>query len=130
MNESKEREIRNLVIQIYASYAVILTILLSIFLLNNEKSYLQTGEYIVNKRISYYVSYYGRFLALILVIVFLYVNIDDKDITKSKGNDTSNANLQIIASIFSLIAALIVFYVIATSNEDIENVTDVENPII
>lgn len=120
---------KNLDIQIYASYFFILTTLISIFLLYNEKQYVINKKYIINKRKSYYLSYFGRLLALVLVIIFLYVNIDNKNKAKGNSDNLKNLNLQIYASILNVISAIIVFYVIASSS-DVLTIADVENPIV
>lgn len=130
MNNTYNRQIRNLTIQIYSSYLFILTILLSIGLLYNERNYLKNGDYFINKRISYYISYYTRIFSIGLVLVFLIINIDNKEIVKENGLNTKNSNLQIFASLLNVIASIIVFYVIFNSGSSIENITDVENPII
>lgn len=130
MNNTYNRQVRNLTIQIYSSYLFILTILLSIGLLYNERNYLKNGDYFINKQISYYISYYTRIFSIGLVLVFLIINIDNKEIVKENGLNTKNSNLQIFASLLNVIASIIVFYVIFNSGSSIENITDVENPII
>lgn len=67
----------------------------------------------------------NRIISFLVAVGFLYINIRDNSI---KGKDRSNgANLQIIASMFTLVSSLIVLYIaFSNSSEIISN----ENPDI
>jgi len=67
----------------------------------------------------------NRVISFLVAIGFLFINVRDRSI---KGKDRDNgANLQIIASMFTLISSFIVLYVaFSNSSEIISN----ENPDI
>lgn len=111
--------------QIYLSIFSIITILISISLLYNDnllrgkkKNIIYTEEEALK------ISRFNRLSILIILFLFLVINsklykyADDKELAK----------MQISASIFSVLAALIALYVVYA--DGYEPVTDVENPII
>ena len=70
----------------------------------------------------------NRIIAIIISLGFLLINTEDKKVKLNYGVcNEKNANLQIWASIFTLIASAIVLYV-AFSSEG--GITDIENPEI
>lgn len=128
MNNTVENQIRNLNIQTLVTLTFIVTSILSIILLLNEKDYLQSGFYRINKRKAHNISLFARSLDLVLILILLYINYDNRKFSNN-AEELNSHNLQVTASIFSLISAIIVVYVIA-SNDEINNITDVENPLV
>ena len=66
---------------------------------------------------------------MVTAIIFLYINYRLYKISKKEGEDLLVYNLQIIASILSVIAAIIVFYVVSIEPSG-DEISDIENPVI
>ncbi len=126
MSDEKERLLN---IQIIASIVFIVTTITSIILIYNEKLDLENKETLFSKKATQKISLCNRILIFILVFIFLYANYENKKIAETEHNDTKYLNLDIIASLFSLVSAGIAIYIVL-NNPDINSVSDVENPII
>lgn len=127
--KTKNNETIYLDIQIFTSLIVITTVITSILLTYNEKLNQQKKKTIFDKKQSQNISFINRFTILLTSIIFLYINYKLFQISKEEGEDLKVYYLQIIASILSVIASIIVFYVVIKETE-INSVSDVENPII
>lgn len=123
MNE----ELKNLDIQMIATVLFIVSLCISLFLTYNSKTELVQKKPIIPQEKSYQLSVFNRIFVLILSLVFLYVNISDRNSKTKKGNDPTYFNLQVTASELSCLAALIVLYVVIKSGE-YAIITSVENP--
>ena len=82
-----------------------------------------------NKKQTQKLSTFNRTLILIIVIVFLVINYILYKISKEEGEDLKPYNLQLIASILTVIASGIALYVVLQEREG-EQIVDVENPVI
>ena len=125
----KDEEIKELNTQIITSLIVIITIIISILLTINQKKEMQNKKTFFTKKEQHNISYINRLIIVITSIIFLYINYKILKISKKEGEDLKIYYLQIIASILTTIAALIVLYVVSiepTGND----IADVENPII
>lgn len=124
MNE----EVKILKGQLIAQAIIILTGIIAIIstyeaLLKEEHKPLPFDERTIDT-----LSLVNRVLILLLLLYFLYTSYENVVIAKEKGKDQHPFNLQLIASILSLIAGGIVLYVsIIQQNNANTNVT-VENP--
>lgn len=123
MNE----KIKSLDIQMIATIGYILSLLISLFLTYNSKTELLTKKPIISSKNSHYVSILNRIIVLFLSLVFLYINFEDKNRAQKKGEDVTFLNLQITASDLSVLAAIIVLYVVVESGQ-YSIITSVENP--
>ena len=128
-NKDSNEEIKLLDIQIIVSVITIITIIISITLIYNQKLDLQNKDTLFSKSKTQKISLINRITLVITASIFLYVNYKLKKISESEGEDTKPYNLQIISSYLTVIASIIVLYVVA-STYNIENVSDVENPVI
>lgn len=129
MNQNKKDEINLLNTQIFISLIVIITVIISITLTYNEKLKLQKKKTLFKKTTTQNISYINRLAILITSIIFLYINYRLYQISKKEGEDLKSYYLQIIASILTVIASVIAFYVVSRET-NIQTVSDVENPII
>ena len=75
------------------------------------------------------ISEFNRDILLVIALAFLFVNIWLYNISKEEGEDLESYKLQIVASILTVIAALIALYVVRNP-ADRGQIVDVENPII
>ena len=128
-NKDSNEEIKLLDIQIIVSVITIITIIISIILIYNQKLDLQNKDTLFSKSKTQKISLINRITLVVTASIFLYVNYKLKEISESEGEDTKPYNLQIISSYLTVIASIIVLYVV-TSTYNIENVSDVENPVI
>ena len=128
MKNNKE-EIKLLNIQLITSLIVIVTVTISLILTYNQKLNLKNKKTIFNKKQTHNISYINRLTILITSIVFLLINYKLYQISKKEGEDLLVYNLQIIASILTTIASIIVFYVVSIEPTG-DNISDIENPVI
>ena len=124
-----KEEINILNIQLLTSLIVIITVTISLLLTYNQKLNLQNKKTIFNKKQTHNISYTNRLIILITAITFLYINYKLYEISKKEGEDLKVYYLQIIASILTTIAALIVFYVVSIEPAG-DEISDIENPVI
>ena len=69
----------------------------------------------------------NRVISLLVALGFVFINVYDKSVKEKYNLDKGNADLQIIASIVTLVSSFIVLYVAFSSNSSIINN---ENPEI
>lgn len=127
--ENTNEEIKLLDIQIIVSIITIITVIISIVLTYNEKLDLQNKDTLFSYSKTHKISLINRITLVVTASIFLFINYKLRSISESEGEDTKPYNLQIISSYLSVIASIIVLYVVA-STYNIEEVSDVENPII
>lgn len=124
-NKDKEIEILNL--QNVATLIYIVSLIISIYITNNDKERLLNNK-VISKNIGT-LAIFNRTLVVILTIIFLYISIQNKKIASSKRKKLNLFNLQISASSLSLISTLIVLYVvIKSSGENYTVISGVSNP--
>ena len=88
----------------------------------NKKGFLTTEE-------SQIIITLNKIFILLLLLLFLYLDFRSKKLAKNTNQDVSSLNLQIIASIISLVPALIGLYVVITDFSSTNFQTaEIENP--
>ena len=102
---------RNIELQILLSIFFILTTIISIILLYNEDLYIKYKKFILDPKNAYIIASINRIVILIILLLFLYANYVDKNIDILENKDLKADNLQIIASILTIISGIIVLYV-------------------
>lgn len=126
---NKKKEITAVDIQIIASIASIIGIIISIILLYNQKLDLNGKKTLFLPKQTQKISEFNRGILLVIAIVFLIVNYQLYYISQQEGEDLKSYELQIFASYLSVGAALIALYVVRNPFNRGE-IADVENPII
>ena len=64
-------------------------------------------------------------------MVFIYCNYVSKKIAESKNDDTESIELQILAGLISLVASIIVLYVVYKNRNDSNfDIAETENPTL
>lgn len=114
-------------IQIIATILFIGSLCVSLLLTYNDKYKNIYGNGLLDNQTIYIISVLNRIIVVILSLVFLYINYINKEIAKNKGSNTKAFDLQIMASELSILAALIVTYVVINSGE-YSIITSIENP--
>ena len=127
--KNKQEEINLLNIQLITSLTVIITVTISLILTYNQKLDLQNKKTLFTKKQTHNISYINRLTILITAIIFLYINYKLYKISKKEGEDLKVYYLQIIASILTTIAAIIVLYVVSIEPTG-DEISDIENPVI
>lgn len=102
---------KNIELQILLSIFFIFTTIISIILLYNEDLYIKYKQFILDPKNAYIIASINRIVILIILLLFLYANYVDKNIDILENKDLKADNLQIIASILSIISGIIVLYV-------------------
>ena len=127
--DNEKKEVDAIYIQIIVSTISILAIMISISLLYNRKQEIKGEKTLFNAKQTQKISEFNRDVLLIIAVIFLLVNYQLYSISKEEGEPLNAYRLQIIASYFSIIAALIALYVVRNP-ENRGQISDVENPII
>lgn len=102
---------KNIELQILLSIFFIFTTIISIILLYNEDLYIKYKQFILDPKNAYIIASINRIVILIILLLFLYANYVDKNIDILENKDLKADNLQIIASILTIISGIIVLYV-------------------
>ena len=127
--KNKEEEINLLNIQLITSLTLIVAISVSLLLTYNQKLDLENKKTLFNKKQTHNISYTNRLIILITAIIFLIINYKLYQISKKEGEDLKVYYLQILASILTTIASLIVLYVVSIEPTG-DEISDIENPVI
>ena len=123
-----KEEIRNVNIQFYTLFFSLLSIIISIILTYNDKLSTKGKTSFLGKKSNYNLTLFNRILILTIAIAFLYVNYKSYMNAKTKEKKLKSYELQILASLFTLIAASISLYVVSVLTK--ETLVDLENPVI
>lgn len=125
MNDTKNEEINLLNIQNIVTAIYIVSLIISIYITSVDKRNLENNTNFNTDDL----SKFNRILVVILTLIFLYISIENRNIAKRKNKDISLYNLQVSASILSLISTLIVTYVIFKScGDNYSVISGIENP--
>ena len=125
MNTTK-RQIELLSLQNLATLAFIGSLIISVYLTEDEKKdLLYNTNHHQSKKIQN-LNTFNRILVVVLALIYLYVSLENEKIAKIKNLDLKNYKLQDYASILSLIGAGIALFSISTNTQN--GVSSVENP--
>ena len=113
--------------QICLSIIFIFTILVSISLSYNSMMECEGRDKIYSDSDALDVLRVNRVISLLVALGFVFINVYDKSVKEKYNLDKGNPDLQIIASIVTLVSSFIVLYVAFSSNSSIINN---ENPEI
>lgn len=105
--------------QIFLSVIFIFTLFISITLSYNSMMELEKKNKIYKDEDALKILRINRVIALSVAIGFLLINVQDKKIKEKYGKQNKNSNLQISASLITIISSLIVLYVAFTSNNTV-----------
>lgn len=124
----KEKEVDIINVQLATLFISLFSLILSIIITYNQKLNLEDKDEILDTDDLFKITLFNRVLIVIVSLIFLYVNYKLYEISKDEGEDLKSYNLQIVASILTVIAGLIALYVVSLSKGN--DTVDVENPII
>lgn len=127
--DTQKKEANLLDIQLIATIIYIGSLTISILLTYNDKQNVLNLKKILNDKQNRNLSIFNRFLVVILTLTFLYINYQNREIAKSKNRNLDAINLQITASELTLLATIIVLYVvIKTQGEQYSIISGIANP--
>lgn len=122
-----EKELKAINEQIVATILFLGTIIVSLSLSIDRRQKILNKKAIYSNEKAQNIAIINRIIVVFIVLIYLQIDKENLDITKEKQNQTNLANLQIIAEIITLIAALIALYI--TCNSKTEDIS-IENPEI
>lgn len=122
-----EKELKAINEQIVATILFLGTIIVSLSLSIDRRQKILNKKAIYSNEKARNIAIINRIIVVFIVLIYLQIDKENLDITKEKQNQTNLANLQIIAEIITLIAALIALYI--TYNSKTEDIS-IENPEI
>lgn len=122
-----EKELKAVNEQIVATILFLGTIIVSLSLSIDRRQKILNKKAIYSNEKAQNIAIINRIIVVFIVLIYLQIDKENLDITKEKQNQTNLANLQIIAEIITLIAALIALYI--TYNSKTEDIS-IENPEI
>lgn len=124
-----ERKINILDGQMKASTLYIIFLIISISLTYNEKLELLNQKTLYTRKQAANIGVLNRTLALGLVLYYLWANRELIKIADANNSDSSGLRTQMIASELSVLAAIIVLYVVAKDyNSSTYGVSQITNP--
>ena len=116
-------------IQIIATILFIGSLLISILITYNDKQITLNKDPILSSKQAANLSIFNRTFVVILTLIFLYINYQSRENARKDNEEMWPFNLQICASELSLLATIIVLYVvIETAGEQYTIVPGISNP--
>lgn len=104
-------EDRLLKYQICLSIILIFTIIISIILSFNAMMECEKKDKIYSDKEAETILKINRIIALFVAVGFMLINVYDKYVKEKNNLENKNADIQIVASAFTLASSLIVLYV-------------------
>lgn len=127
--KEKNNEIKILEIQIIATIIYIGSLIISAALTYNDEKIAKKEKTIFTNKQAANLSIFNRTLVVILTFVFLYATYQSRENAKKNNQKLWPFNLQMYASELSLLATIIVLYVvIETAGEQYSIVPGINNP--
>ncbi len=112
-------EDRLLKIQICLSIIFIFTVIISITLSYNSMKSLEKKRKIYSDDDALDILRINRIIAFLVAVGFIFINVYDKSIKEKYNLEDENADMQIWASLLTLVSSLIVLYVAFNSSSEI-----------
>lgn len=106
-------------LQIILSIIFIFTLFVSISLSYNSMMECEGRDRIYSDKDALNVLRINRIISLLVALGFVLINMYDKSVKEKYNLDNGKADLQILASIITLVSSLIVLYVAFSSNSSI-----------
>lgn len=105
--------------QICLSIVFIFTLIISISLSYNSMMECEGGDKLYSDEEALKILRINRIISLLVAIGFTLINIYDRSVKEKYNLDEGGADLQIMASVFTLVSSLIVLYVAFSNNSSI-----------
>lgn len=123
------RQISLLNAQLFISFILAITLLISTLLTYDEKQKLSNKRRLFDNQNSHYINLLNRIIFLLILIYNLYINYQQYELEKQKRSDLAPFRQQIYASILNTLAAIIILYVIYETWNTKDDIAPIENTI-
>ncbi len=115
--------------QLIGSAFYIVVLLLSIIILYNQILKIEKDSPFLTEETVSNLNIINRVIVLILVLYFFYTTIENIRLAEESGNETKYLKLQQIASLLTVVSAIIVLYVsLEQSNKSFVPLSATDNP--
>ena len=114
-------------IQFYTLFFSLASIIISLILTYNQRLIKENKKTLLSESNSYNLSLFNRVLILSIALIFLYVNYKDYK-SSNTYKQKKKCNLQIEASVLTILASIISLYVVYNSKP--EAIANIKNPIV
>ena len=114
-------------IQFYTLFFSLASIIISLILTYNQRLIKENKKTLLSESNSYNLSLFNRVLILSIALIFLYVNYKDYK-SSNTYKQKKKCNLQIEASVLTILASIISLYVVYNSKP--EAIANIQNPIV
>lgn len=116
-------------IQIITTILFIISLLISILITYNDKQIAKNEPPILTGKQAANLSIFNRTVVVILTVIFLYINYKSRENARKDNEEMWPFNLQICASELSLLATIIVLYVVVeTAGQQYTIIPGINNP--
>ena len=116
-------------IQIITTILFIISLLISILITYNDKQIAKNDPPILTGKQAANLSIFNRTVVVILTVIFLYINYKSRENARKDNEEMWPFNLQICASELSLLATIIVLYVVVeTAGQQYTIIPGINNP--
>lgn len=118
-------------IQQLATIIYVGSLLISIFITQNEIQGLKKHNQMISEKQQANLSKFNRTLILVLTATYLYISYKNRNIAREEKEALWPFNLDIFTSYLSIIAAIITLYIVfATEGEEYFMISGISNPNI
>lgn len=121
-----DEKVKLIDIQLTGSILFVCSLIVTIVLTYNQRQYTLNRKPLFTYKQTYIISTLNRVLVLLIVLSFLYTSYEFREIAIYENSDVELNDLDVFASILTVISAIIVLYITASSSLD--TVLDIENP--
>lgn len=116
-------------IQIITTILFIVSLLISILITYNDRQIAKNESPILTGKQAANLSIFNRTVVVILTVIFLYINYKSRENARKDNEEMWPFNLQICASELSLLATIIVLYVVVeTAGQQYTIIPGINNP--
>lgn len=126
----KEKQLSLLNYQLLTSVLFIISLIISIILTYDERQQVLKEPRLFSEKFDKYLNLFNRIFALLIIVAILWINYETYQVQKQKRSNLDPFRHQIYASIFSVISAVIVLYVVIENWYSNPNITSIENPTV
>lgn len=123
------RQISLLNAQLFISFILAITLLISTLLTYDEKQKLSNKRRLFDNQNSHYINLLNRIIFLLILIYNLYINYQQYNLEKEKRTNLVPLIEQITATVLNILSAIIILNVIYETWNTKDNIAPIENTI-
>ncbi len=123
------RQISLLNAQLFISFILAITLLISTLLTYDEKQKLSNKRRLFDNQNSHYINLLNRIIFLLILFYNLYINYQQYNLEKEKRTNLVPFIEQITATVLNILSAIIILNVIYETWNTKDNIAPIENTI-